>query len=65
MLVVLAAASETDESGLVATLLGIALVVIFISFFFFVMRWQIRLFNDLRDSLRRIADAIEALAQRR
>jgi hypothetical protein len=65
MLVLIAVASETSDSGLMAALLGIAVVVIFISFFFFVMRWQIRLFNDLRDSLRRIADAIEAIAQRR
>jgi hypothetical protein len=65
MLVLIAASSATNDSGLMAALLGIALVVVFITFFFFVMRWQIRLFNDLRDSLRRIADAIEAIAQRR
>lgn len=65
MLVVLAAASGNDEPGLVGVLIGIAFAVIFLAFFFFVMRWQIRLYNDLRDSLRRIADAIEAIAQRR
>ena len=44
---------------------AIILILVFGVVFIFLSRWRVRLFNELRDWLHRIADAIESIAQRR
>jgi hypothetical protein len=65
MLFMLAGSSTNTEPSLPALLLGFVPVIILGVALVFVFRWQFRLFNDLRESLRRIADAIESIANRR
>jgi hypothetical protein len=64
-MLLLLAAQANEEPNWVAVLLGIAFPLAFLIPLFLVMRWQIKLMNDLRDTLHRIADSIEAIAQRR
>jgi hypothetical protein len=62
------AAVATSEGGnepdLLAFIAAIAPMVVLIPLLFFAVRWQIRLFKDLQNSLHRIADAIERIASR-
>lgn len=64
-LLMVAGSSSNGEMSLSALLLAFVPLIIMGVALFFVIRWQVRLFNDVRDSMRRIADAIESIAQRR
>ena len=65
MLLLLLASQSTSDTSLAEFLLALALPLLLLLPLFFVIRWQIKLFNDVKDSMHRIADAIETIAQRR
>jgi hypothetical protein len=65
MLWIAAGSSSSGNTSLVALLVAFVPLLIMAVALFFVFRWQFRLFNDLRDSMHRIADAIESIANRR
>jgi uncharacterized protein (DUF2062 family) len=64
-LLLLLSSQSGEEPSLLGFVGAMIPLLIFGVVFFFLFRWQVRLFNDLRDSLHRIANAIESIAQRR
>jgi Kef-type K+ transport system membrane component KefB len=54
-----------NEPDFLAFVIALAPLAILVLFLFFAIRWQVRLFKDLQDSLHRIADAVERIASRR
>jgi hypothetical protein len=65
LLTLLAESSSNGDTSLLTLFILLVPLLVFAVGGIFLFRWQVRLMDDLRESMHRIADAVEEIAQKR